>query len=299
MKTNRNTGALLKITASMLIFGSIGLVVRGIGLPSSVIALVRGAVGTVFLLAAGFCLRKKPSLAALRKNVLVLAVSGAAIGFNWILLFESYRYTTIATATTCYYTAPVFVMLLSPLVLRERLTTLRAVCAAVSLAGMTLVTGIVPDGFGGDLRGVAFALGAAVLYAAVMIANRFLKNISAMDSTAAQLAAATVVLLPYVCLTEQSPAAVESGSLWLLITAGAVHTGLAYLLYFSAMQDLSAQSTALCSYIDPVAAILFSALLLGEPMTPLQTVGTVLILGSTLLSQLRIQKKGRTTHEHS
>lgn len=287
------------MAASMMIFGSIGPVVRRIGLSSGMIALVRGVIGTVFLLAAGLLLHRRISFAALRKNALPLAVSGAAIGFNWILLFEAYRYTTIAAATACYYTAPVFVMLLSPFVLHERLTAARAVCAAVSLAGMALVTQVIPGGFGGDLRGAALALGAAALYASVMIISRFLKEISAMDTTVAQLGAAALVLLPYVCLTGQLPTAFPAASFWPLLISGVVHTGLAYLLYFSAMQGLSAQSVALCSYIDPVTAILCSALLLGEPMNVLQAAGALLILGATLLGQLKKQGKERSAHEHS
>lgn len=296
---NRCVVSLLQMTASMIIFGSIGLVVRRIDLPSGMIALVRGLTGTLFLLLTQLCTGRRPSLSSLRKNAGPLLISGTAIGFNWILLFEAYRYTTIATTTVCYYTAPIFVILLSPLVLHERLTSARALCAAVSLVGMALVTQVIPNGFGGDLRGVTLALSAAVLYASVMMTNRFLKEISALDSTVAQLGIAALVLLPYICLTGQFPTVFPTAAFWPLLIAGVVHTGIAYLLYFSAMQGLSAQSIALCSYIDPITAVLFSTLLLGEPMTALQAAGTLLILSATLLGQFRKQTKERSIHEHS
>ncbi len=287
MKNKQNAGALLKMTVSMLIFGSIGLVARGIALPSAVIALARGAVGTVFLLIAGLFLRKKISLSAWEKNALPLIISGAAIGFNWIFLFESYRYTTIATATVCYYTAPVIVVMLSPLVLKERLSPLRMACVAVSLIGIVLVAGDQSIGSGTqNLYGIGFGLGAALFYSVIMLSNKFLKEIDSMDSTVAQLGIAAVVLLPYVLLTGQTAdLSFNTTTLCLLLIAGIVHTGIGYLLYFSAMQGLSAQSIALCSYIDPVSAVIFSAVLLSEPMGALQIVGAVMILGAAICSQ--------------
>lgn len=284
------TKAKIQMLAAMLIFGSIGVLVRGIGLPSSVIALTRGVIGALFLLLAALILKRKPSIAAIRKNIGWLAASGAALGANWIFLFEAYRYTTIANATVCYYVAPVLVVLLSPWLLHERLSLRGAACVAVSLAGVALVSGVFPPihADAGSLRGIFCGLCAALLYAAVMLFNKFLKDIDAMDATILQLASASAVLLPYVLATVPAEGvAFTGGGVWLLLTAGIVHTGLAYLLYFSALRRLKGQTAALMSYIDPVTAVLFSVLLLGEPLSLPQAVGAVMILGAALIGQQR------------
>lgn len=280
--------AKMKMITAMLIFGSIGLFVRAIDMPSSVLALMRGAVGTVFLLMAGIVLRSRISVKAVKKNLLLLVLSGAAIGINWICLFEAYRYTTIAAATLCYYLAPVFVMAASPVILKERLTPFRAVCITVSLFGMFLVADLSDARQGGsDVKGIIFGLMAAFFYAGVVLMNKRIKQVRAMDMTVTQLGAAAIALLPYVLLTENGIGISVNGStLFLLLFVGIVNTGFAYLLYFSSLSELSAQTAALFSYMDPVAAIILSAVLLKEEMSVRQMIGAVLILGATLMSEL-------------
>lgn len=281
------TSARLKIIAAMVIFGTIGIFRKYIPLDSSLIALVRGGVGTLFLLLVVALSRKKLNRAAIRKNLPLLMLSGAAIGVNWILLFESYRYTTVATATLCYYMAPIFVMLLSPLILRQQLTRRKALCVAVALIGMVLVSGVL-ESSGGGFTGILLGLGAAAFYASVILMNQFIRDIPAYDKTILQLGSATVVLLPYVLLTVNfSAQAVTPMAVVMLLVVGVLHTGVAYWLYFGSMKDLSAQTIALLSYLDPVVAILLSALLLGEPMTLLTGVGAVLVLGATAVSELK------------
>lgn len=274
------------LIASMCIFGTIGVVRRYIDLPSGVIALVRGAVGVLFLLALTALMRKKPDGKAIRENLLLLVLSGAFIGFNWILLFEAYVYTSVATATLSYYMAPVLVVLASPLVLGERLTGKKLLCVLAALAGMVLVSGVLQTGVGGlgELKGVGLGLGAAVLYASVILLNKRLGDVDAYDRTIVQLAAAAIVLLPYVLLTEDvSALSLDGTGLALLLVAGVVHTGAAYALYFGSMRDLPGQTVALYSYIDPILAVILSAVLLREPMTPGTVVGAVLILGAAFV----------------
>ena len=293
--------AKVKLIAAMFIFGSIGIFVRTIGLSSGILAVVRGSIGTVFLLIAGLAMGKKLSLPAIRKNLKFLVFSGAAIGANWICLFEAYRYTTIAVATLCYYLAPVFVIMVSPFFLKEKLTAVKAGCVAVSLFGMTLVADILGSGQGaaGGWKGIAFGVTAALLYASVVIMNKFLKEIEAVDMTVSQLGVASVVVLAYVLYTEDGTGITFGVStLFLLLYLGIVNTGIAYLLYFSSLKDLSGQTAALFSYIDPVTAILLSALLFHENMSTEQMIGAVLILGSTLVSELvggRRQEPANTT----
>lgn len=282
------------IIAAMLIFGSIGLFVRGIDLPSSEIALFRGIIGSSFLMLSMALLKNKFSWETIRSNLTLLLLSGAAIGANWIFLFEAYKYTTISTATLCYYCAPVIVIMLSPLILKEKLSGLKVACVAASLLGMSFVAGVNNLGAGGqnNLLGIAFGLTAAALYSSVILMNKFLKGLSGIESSSTQLVIASAVLLPYVMLTEKiSFSAFTGQTVLLILTVGIIHTGIAYLLYFSAMQKLPGQTIALFSYVDPITAILLSSLILGEVMSPLQVLGALLILGSTLLSELSGTKK--------
>ena len=276
----------LSLMGAMVIFGTIGLVRRYIDLPSSFIALARAVIGTVFLLGVVALTKKKPDWAGIRKNGLVLVLSGAFLGFNWVFLFESYRCTSVATATLCYYMAPILVILASPL-LKETLSPRKLLCVAAALVGIVLVSGVADSGFdSGNLPGILFGLAAALFYACVMLLNKKISLSSAYDKTIVQLAVAAAVLLPYVLLTEDlSAAAFTPVSTVLLVTAGILHTGIAYALYFGAMGQLKAQTTALYSYIDPVLAIVISAAVLGEPMTVFSVAGAVLILGAAFLSE--------------
>lgn len=288
--------AKLKMILAMVIFGTIGLFVRQIPLSSTMIAMVRGAVGAVFLLIMSGISRQPVSGESVKKNMLVLILSGAAIGINWILLFEAYRYTTVATATLCYYLAPVIVTLLSPIVLKEKLTGRKVFCAAVALLGMVMVSGVLKSGPAGtgNFTGILFGIGAAAFYAAVILLNKFLKDIDSKDSTVVQLATAALVLLPYLLGTESvSLAGMPGQALVLLLVVGILHTGIAYRLYFSAVADLSGQTIAIFSYMDPVVAIFLSALVLGEHMDGWSAVGAVLVLGSTFYSEWKGKQDGK------
>ena len=285
--------AKLKVVSTMLVFGTLGVFVRYISLPSSVIALVRGLVGTLFLLLMMLLSRKKLSLPGIKKNLFKLCLSGGLIGVNWILLFEAYRYTSVATATLSYYLAPVFVILVSPLVLKERLTLKKLLCVLVALVGMVFVSGLLKTGISNirELTGVLLGVLAAICYAADITINKMLRDISDNDRTVVQLAAATVVVLPYVLLTEDVGTLQTTDlGLVLLLILGVVHTGLAYYMYFGAIKVLSAQTVAIFSYLDPIASIVFSTLFLHEPMDAYGIIGAVLILGSTLVSELRLKK---------
>lgn len=276
----------LLLIGAMAIFGTIGLLRRYIDLPSSFIALARAVIGTLFLLGIVVLGKKKPDWTGIRENALPLLLSGVFLGFNWVFLFESYRYTSVATATLCYYMAPILVILVSPL-LKETLSPRKLLCVGAALVGMVLVSGVADSGFDSrNLPGILFGLAAAVFYACVMLLNKKIRLSSAYDKTVVQLAVAATVLLPYVLLTEDLSAAVFTPvSTALLVTAGILHTGIAYALYFGAIGRLKAQTVALYSYIDPVLAIVTSAAVLGESMTVFSAVGAVLILGAAFLSE--------------
>ena len=280
---SRNT-----LILSMCIFGTIGILRRYIPLSSSLVALVRGIIGSVFLMMMLLISKKSLDKQALRKNLPMLSLSGAAIGFNWILLFEAYNYTSVATATLCYYLAPILVILASPLVLKERLTPKSIVCTVTALAGMVLVSGITETGFSGlsELKGLLLGIGAAVLYASVILMNKKISGIPSYDKTILQLATASAALLPYVLVTEDLGAiSLSPVAVLLLLVAGIIHTGFAYWLYFGSMNDLPSHTVALLSYMDPILAILLSVVLLQEPMSLSAAIGAVLILGAAYISE--------------
>ena len=289
---NEQMQAKLKIIFAMVTFGTIGIFVRNIELPSTIIALARGIIGTLFLLLVVFAKGKGLDYSAIKRNLTILAASGACIGFNWILLFEAYRYTTVATATLAYYMAPIFVIMASPFVLKERLTAVKGLCVAMALTGMVLVSGVVQSGMDGvDFTGILCGVGAASLYATVILLNKFIKNISAYDMTIMQLGLAALVLLPYTMVTENFGAlSPDTNSLLLLAVVGVIHTGFTYAMYFSSIQGLKAQTVAIFSYIDPIVAIILSAVLLNESMDVYSMIGAVLVLGSTFVSELAERK---------
>lgn len=280
---------------SVSVFGTIGIFVRWIGLPSSVIALVRGAVGAAFLLLLAHFRHAPIDRAALRRRWQLLLLSAAMMSFNWITLFEAYRYTTVATATLCYYMAPIFVTLISPVLLKERLTARKLLCVFLALAGMVFVSGVPQSGLPGpsEAKGILLALCSAALYAGVILINKYLAGVPAYDRTLLQLACAAAVMIPYILLTEDLSAmsVTPLGAVLLLIVA-VFHTGCCYALYFGSMTVLSAQTVALFSYIDPIVAILLSALLLREPLGWSGILGAALVLGSTLVSELPVPGKG-------
>lgn len=282
---NKKAMSYLSLITSMLIFGTIGIAVRETGLPSGFIAAVRGAIGAFFMLPLILLRGRRPSFSAMRRNLPLLIISGAFIGFNWILLFESYRYTTVATATVLYYTAPIFVAFLSPLLLGTRTGPRRILLILSAVVGMLLLSEVWLIDFSADsYLGYPLALGAAVLYASVTLLNKKMKDISAEDKTLFQLAVAGAVVLPYTLLTESVSAEMLNPlSIAILLLIGVLHTGIAYALYFGSLDALPADSVAVLSYVDPIFAVILSIVLLEEPMSLLSAVGAVIILVSAVL----------------
>ncbi len=307
--SNIVTRSRILIGLSMAIFGTIGLFVRGIDLPSSETALYRAVLAVLaiglYLLATGQRLRCK----GMGKELLLLAVSGVAMGFNWILLFEAYKYTTISMATLSYYAAPILITLVSTFIFREPLTRVKTLCFIMSTAGILLITLQGSDAgslsttselsaagasaaaemttAGTDHIGILFGLGAAVLYASVVLLNKMIRNVDGIQRTFLQFVAAVVTLFPYVMATGGIHLGALNRSGWiLLLIVGFLHTGIAYCMYFSSLQHVPGQEAAVLSYIDPLLAVVLSVLVLHEPMNGWQLLGGALILGFTLLNEL-------------
>ena len=290
----KETNAKASLILAMVIFGTIGIFRKYIPLPSGIVACARGILGVAFLLIFIKIKKIKMDGEAIKKHLAILLVSGGFIGLNWVLLFESYRYTSVAVATLCYYMAPIFVMIVSPFLLKEKLTSRKMLCVIVALVGMVFVSGVLDGGITdiSELKGILFGLGAAALYASVVMMNQKLREVPTYDKTIMQLGAAAVVLIPYILFVEDLSAVTLTPLMAImLIVVGVVHTGIAYALYFGSMNGLKAQTVALFSYIDPIVAIILSALFLKEPMTVYSAIGAVLVLGATMISELPEKRK--------
>ncbi len=287
--------SLAMLTAAMALWGTIGVFRRAIPLSSGLVAFFRGVIGALFLILLTKARGQRVFRGIGGRKVLLLLLSGAVMGINWILLFEAYHFASVSVATLCYYMEPTFLILASPLFLRERLTARKGLCAAVSLLGMALVSGIF-DGTPpqtGEWRGILLGLGAAVLYTTVVLLNKGAAGMDPYEKGVIQLTAAAAILLPYLLMTEDFAALSLTGEIaGMLLVIGVLHTGVAYALYFGSMEGLQAQTIAIFSYIDPVTALLFSALMLSERMSTPAVLGAVLILASAVLSELEPIKGG-------
>lgn len=275
------------LVTSMVIFGTLAPFVRCISVTSGELALYRAVMAAiligVFLLVTG----QKIPFRSIKKELVLLLLSGMAMGFNWILLFEAYRYTTVSVATLSYYFAPVIVTVACPLLFREKLTGKQILCFVGSTAGLVLITGIGELGSGRHFIGILFGLGAAVLYATVILLNKFIKGVEGIHRTFLQFLAAILVLIPYVAMTSGVTLGGMDGLGWgCLLVVGLIHTGITYCMYFSSLKELPGQKAAILSYLDPLVAVLISVTILHEPMTAVQATGGLLILGFTLWNEL-------------
>lgn len=288
MNKTQKSRSLGSLVLAMCIFGTIGILRKYIEMPSTFIALFRAVIGTIFLVIVVLISKQRIDFPAIKKNILWLLLSSGAMGFNWIFLFESYNYTTVTTATLCYYMAPSMMVLATHFVFKERLTLKKGICVLVAFCGMVLVSGVAKTGIPSlaEIKGILFGLGAAVLYACVILLNKKIDLKSAYDKTIFQLGLAGLILLPYTLMMENPATAVFSPvGITLLIVIGVVHTGFAYALYFGSIKALPTQTVALLSYIDPILAIVLSALILKEPMGLTEIIGSVLILGAAYISE--------------
>ena len=285
MKKGLNAKAMLSI--SMAIFGTLGLFTRNISVSSGELALYRAVLAAALIIVYLAVSKQKIDFKAIKGEILLLFFSGIAMGINWILLFQAYKYTTISAATLSYYFAPVIVTVVCPFLFHEKLTGKQIVCFCMSTLGLILIIGVGGAGQGGtDVLGILFGLGAAAFYATVILLNKFIKNVTGIHRTLLQFFAAIVILIPYVACTGGVHLAELDGVGWgCLLAVGLIHTGVTYCMYFSALKELKGQEAAILSYIDPLMAVIVSVALLGESMSLRQLLGGILILGFTLWNE--------------
>lgn len=283
----------------MIIFGTMGLIVRDIDLSSSETALLSSSIGCLFLMIVFFMRKRTIPWKLVKVNACILFFSGIALGGNWMFLYQAYDHTTLTNATLGYYFAPVLVMILSPFILKEQLPVKKIICIGIAILGMLMIVGNGVSASGTeDLLGIFFGLLAAACYAALMLLNKFIRLMGGLEITIIQLGITALLLLPYVFLTEGFGVfGVSRSSVLFIIILGIVNTGIGFWLFFSGMEKLKGQSIAMLSYVDPFVAILISAVILREHMTLVQILGGALLLGSTFISEnkvIKFPKRGKS-----
>ena len=280
---------LILFVASMVIFGTNGLIVANISLGSAEIVLMRTFLGSLFLLAI-VLVKRSFSFADLKADLIPATIGGAALGLNWVLLFSAYRSAGVGLSTLTYYCGPIIVLALSPVLFREKLTWNKLLAIAAVAVGMFCITGDIEPG--SDVQtGILFGGGAALLYASLIVANKRVKRLSGLNCAMYELIVAFFVVLIYLLASNVKLPVVPAAEdiVWVLVI-GLVNTGLAYYLYFSSLQKLPGQTVALVCYIDPLTALLVSGAFLGEKLLGVQIAGAVLILGGACLGELKFKK---------
>lgn len=297
MKEGKLVVSKIQFILSMIIFGTIGLVVRHIPMESSEISLISSGIGFLFLLFI-FLIKKRKffSVEVFKKNWYWIVFSSIALAGNWIFLYASYQFTSITNATLAYYFAPVLVMIFSIVVLKEEVSLKKIICVLLSLVGLFLIvqSGLSMNVTSRDLFGVLLGFIAAFFYASLMISGKYIKDMEKLELTILQLGFASFFLLIYVFLSHGFKLfEIERSSILFLILLGLINTGVGFWLFFSGMQKMSGQTIAMLSYVDPFVAILISGLILKEQFTLLQVIGGLLLLGSTFVSETRFRRTTR------
>ena len=269
---------------SLLIFGSNGVFASHINMTSAEIVCMRTLIGSLALILVLLVSRTKLDWAVMKREAFRLIAAGICLGVNWALLFEAYKLMSVSIATLTYYLAPIIVLLLSPLLLREKQSARAYIGMCAAVVGLVLAVGL------GDTSvtatGLIVGLGSAVFYAGLIIFNKKIDGVTGLPLTTIEMVIAACVMLPYVLLTGGYvgfPPDME-GTLYLIFLC-LVNTGLACWLYFSSMNRLPARAVALFGYVDPVSALIFSAVFLGDRMGVLQIAGAVLVFAGAAFGQ--------------
>ncbi|MNO17520.1 aromatic amino acid exporter [compost metagenome] len=281
---------------SMIIFGAVGVFAKYIDMSSSKIALFLSLIGAAFLLIIFISRKQKISWDIVKKNAVVLFIAGIALSGNWIFLFQAYKETTIANAALSYYFAPVLVIMLSPFVLKERLSLKKVVCIGVALLGLFFILqNSTVETTGNHLLGIGYGLIAASFYAALTITTKFIRGLDGLTITLLQLGLSVILLFPFVMFADGLNFSPLTGkTLILMILLGILHGGVGFYLFFAGMKGLKAQSIAVLSYVDPLTSLLISALIIKEKMTFLQLIGAALLLSSIWIGETGASRTKKT-----
>jgi drug/metabolite transporter (DMT)-like permease len=182
--------------------------------------------------------------------------------------------------------APLIVILISPFALHEPLSKRKLPFVAMAFIGIVLVSGVL-GGETGNFSGVIMGLLAAAAFVVIVICNRKIHDIPSLDKSIIQLAVSALTILPYVLVKNHDASLhLDTRSLLIILMLGVIHTGFAYILYFSAMHNLPVTTFAVIGYLEPVVSVLCSAFFLHEAMGPAGWIGAILIIGAAIACEL-------------
>ena len=276
----------LKYIFALLLFGSNGIVASLIHLSSYEIVLLRTLIGSLLLIAIFFIAREKLTFYKYKTQSIFLAVSGIAMGTSWIFLYEAYDEIGVSLASLAYYCGPVIVMILSPILFGEKLTKIKVCSFLVVLVGIFLVNGTAFEN-GVSVWGLACGLLSAVCYSLMVMFNKKAKDITGLENSMLQLFVAFLTVAIFVGIKQGYRMEIDTQSIIPILVLGLLNTGIGCYFYFSSIGKLPVQTVAICGYLEPLSAVLFSVIFLKETMLPIQIIGAVLIIGGAMLGEYR------------
>ena len=276
----------LKYIFALLLFGSNGIVASLIHLSSYEIVLLRTLIGSLLLIAIFFIAREKLTFYKYKTQSVFLAVSGIAMGTSWIFLYEAYDEIGVSLASLAYYCGPVIVMILSPILFGEKLTKLKVCSFLVVLVGIFLVNGTAFEN-GVSVWGLACGLLSAVCYSLMVMFNKKAKDITGLENSMLQLFVAFLTVAVFVGIKQGYRMQIDTQSIIPILVLGLLNTGIGCYFYFSSIGKLPVQTVAICGYLEPLSAVVFSVIFLKETMLPIQIIGAVLIIGGAMLGEYR------------
>ena len=272
----------------MASFGCLGPILRNITLPVSVTVCLRAWLAAIAIIGFIIISRQPISRDNIRACYKPILACGILLAADWIGLFTAYQYTTIATATICYYIVPILVLLASPFVLGEHFTLRHAVCTFIAFCGMALVSGAVENGLPSlsEIKGILFALFGAIAYAGIILINKKYPVGTAYLRTSGQLLIAAIISTPYILLTNDiNTLSFTLNNILLLTVLGVGLTAITYIAYFHLILNIPIPTIAVFSYADPVTAVLISICFLGEPITLTGLIGSIMIITAAIAAE--------------
>ncbi len=280
----------LKYIFSLLLFGSNGIVASMICLSSYEIVLLRTLIGSLFLIAVFFIAREKLTFYKHKAQSVFLTVSGFSLGMSWIFLYEAYNEIGVSLASLAYYCGPIIVMILSPLLFREKFTKIKVCGFLVVLAGIFLINGTAFEN-GVGIWGLACGLLSAVCYSLMVMFDKKVKDITGLENSMLQLFVAFLTVAIFVGIKQGYRMEIDTESILPILVLGLLNTGVGCYFYFSSIGKLPVQTVSICGYLEPLSAVILSVIFLKETLLPIQIVGVICIIGGAVLGELKHPRK--------
>ena len=276
--------AYFKYIAALLLFGSNGIVASHIHLTSYHIVLLRTLIGSILLILLFYITKNRISFYKHPKDCVFICVSGIAMGASWMFLYEAYNQIGVSVSSLLYYCGPVIVMILSPILFKEKFTIAKLIGFVLVFIGVFLVNGQATNKL--NTWGIICGCLSAVMYSVMVMANKKSKNITGIENSLIQLFMSFLTVAIFVGIKENGYFIQIQAMDWLWIfILGIFNTGIGCYFYFSSISELSVQTVAVCGCLELLSAVCFSVIFLNETMTTLQIVGAFLIIGGMIFGE--------------